>query len=184
MHGGGPGFEPPRLHPGPAPRCRGHLDNQPRGAAEAPRPRRRPAPEGAARPRAHRTTLFSRNEGTRDPRTRARRAPAWSGGGGAGPAAASRRRAPGEGLRARPRGPGGGWPRGRAHGGCLGVGGRRRTRPRGETPRGGAGSLGSGGVRMGQPARRTAGHRARRGAGGTGGTETSQYPEEKRGFPQ
>ena len=23
-----------------------------------------------------------------------------------------------------------------------------------------------------------------RGAGGTGGTETSQYPEEKRGFPQ
>ena len=80
MHGGGPGFEPPRLHPGPAPPCRGHLDNQPRGAAEAPRPRRRPAPEGAARPRAHRTTLFSRNEGTRDPRTRARRAPAWSGG--------------------------------------------------------------------------------------------------------
>ena len=46
----------------------------------------------------------------------------------------------------------------RAHGGCLGVGGRGRTRPRGETPRGGAGGLGSGGVRMGQPARRTAAH--------------------------
>jgi hypothetical protein len=46
----------------------------------------------------------------------------------------------------------------RAHGGCLGVGGRGRTRPRGEMPRGGAGSQRSGDVRMGQPARRTAGH--------------------------
>ena len=46
----------------------------------------------------------------------------------------------------------------RAHGGCLGAGGRGRTRPRGETPRGGAGGLRSGGIRMGQPARGTPAH--------------------------
>jgi hypothetical protein len=70
-----------------------------------------------------------------------------------------------------------------AHGGCLGVGGRGRTRPRGEMPRGGAGSRRSGDVRMGQPARRTAGHLGITPQEGTGGTETSQYPEEQRGFP-
>lgn len=49
----------------------------------------------------------------------------------------------------------------RAHGGCLGAGGRGRTRPRGEMLRGGAGGRGSGGIRMGQPARGTPGHRER-----------------------
>ena len=51
----------------------------------------------------------------------------------------------------------GGTSRERAHGGCLGGGGRGRTRSRGEMPWGGADSLGSRGLRMGQPPRRTAG---------------------------
>jgi hypothetical protein len=46
----------------------------------------------------------------------------------------------------------------RAQGGCLGDGGRGRTRPRGEMPGGGAGSLRSQGIRMGQPGGRTAHH--------------------------
>ena len=41
----------------------------------------------------------------------------------------------------------------RAHGGCLGVWGRRRTWPRRERPRGAAGRQRSADVRMGQPAR-------------------------------
>ena len=105
MHGGGPGFEPPRLHPGPAPRCRGHLDNQPRGAAEAPRPRRRPAPRwGRPPPRAPHHTFQEREE--RGTRGRGPGAPPW--GGGAGPAAASRRRAPGRACGPGPGGPAGG----------------------------------------------------------------------------
>ena len=38
-----------------------------------------------------------------------------------------------------------------AHGGCLGATCRGRTRPRGETPWGGAGNRRSRGIRMGQP---------------------------------
>jgi hypothetical protein len=63
-----------------------------------------------------------------------------------------------------------GHPRERVHGGCLGADGRGRTRPRGEILRGGAGSRGSGGFRMGQPARRTAGH--------DGGRPSSRAPGE------
>ena len=51
----------------------------------------------------------------------------------------------------------------RAQGGCLGDGGRGRTRPRGEMPGGGAGSLRSQGIRMGQPGGRTAHHPAKAG---------------------
>ncbi len=46
----------------------------------------------------------------------------------------------------------------RAQGGCLGDGGRGRTRPRGEMSGGGAGSLRSRRIRMGQPGGRTAHH--------------------------
>ena len=62
----------------------------------------------------------------------------------------------------------------RAHGGCLGATGRRRTRPRGEMHRGDAGSLRSGGLRMGQPVRVMPDTRPSR--EGTGGTETSHVP--------
>ena len=71
----------------------------------------------------------------------------------------------------------------RAHGGCLGIGSRRRARQAAISPRGGANGLRSGDSRMGEPAR---GHAlapppeyiGRREA--TGGTETSKYPEEEK----
>jgi len=66
---------------------------------------------------------------------------------------------------------------------AYGRSGRRRARPRGETPRGAAGARRSEDSRMGQPVPGDAGtpRPERIGPGTvTGGTETSQYPEERK----
>ena len=157
LHGGGPGFDSPRLHRGPPARGRflllrlragnSTLTSERAGPTTAPRPwggrgappRQRHHTHHEARAHANERDGSSRID-RRGPRGRRLAGLRWA------PLVGSRRE----------RGAGGGrgaMPRRRAHGGCLGVGGRGRTRPRGETPRGGAGSLRSGGVRMGQPGR-------------------------------
>lgn len=71
-------------------------------------------------------------------------------------------------------------PRRRASGGCLGAWSRGRTWPRDEMRRGGAGTLRSGDLRMGQP--RTGRCDWQR-PGGTGGTETSHVPRGQERIP-
>ena len=151
MHGGGPGFESPRLHRRRDRRL-AHLDK----SNGAPPPARGGAP--GRPPRAWAGGRPRREEAR--PRRRRRRDGADGGAGGGAARARGRGARAGPGRagagRARPEigvGIRGRGPRRWAHGGCLGAGGRGRTRPRGETPRGGAGSRRSGGLRMGQPAR-------------------------------